>query len=774
MHLKIKNQTGYTLVEAVVLLLIFSVMFMVMLNVFSGSLQGLSGNRAKIVAVAIANAHMEILRNIDYSNLGTTTGSPQGTIQSSSTITRSNFNYTVSTNIRYYDDPFDGCAGEAPGHPGDQWSKCADGTIVQKPRDIPQNHNNPADYKKCDVTVSWQEQQTSKTIKLSTIIAPRDLEGETDKGFMLVHIVDANGVPVPDATINVINNELNPHVSISMTSDSNGQLLLLDLVPSANYKYSVIATKDGYTTDRTCRKQGNGNTCTDTQGVPDPYLENRIIRVGELDEVTLAIDHFASLAINSYNEQCEPINNIHFTLQGLNKKISVSPTIAKNIITFVTNASLTPHWQKNDIEWDTYDLIVNTNGFNIAGINHDLALNILPNTNTMINVLLAQATSNSLLVTVKDSGTGTNLSNASIKLVNESQTYDQTKVSGQGFVEQTDWSGGSGQVDFSATDKYYSDNAQIETLATTGQISLRMTQTGPQFTEDFDNAEYKDGGNTTADWDVPDRELRLAAHLGEYPVGELQYAQTKRLNDRNAQITSARISATDQTHGQTIRYFLTADGGAHFEEVTLPMASPLNFHNIGDDLRVRIEMQTNDKDKTPVIQNFTIDYGLSYYNTPGELISSTFDLGPAASSQSEFTSISWQPANQPAEAGTDSIKFQIASNNDNSTWNFIGPDGTDNSYYTTNNASVHNSHNGHRYLRYKVYLSTQNEYYTPTLSHVRIGYTLLCMAPGQSYFKSLSAGSYVVEVSLDGYQTNSQAIQINGYTTKEILLTSNP
>ncbi|MBU0597688.1 carboxypeptidase-like regulatory domain-containing protein [Patescibacteria group bacterium] len=773
MQNKIQQQSGFTLVEVLVLLLIFSGMFMVMLAAFENSARSLTGTKAKLVAVEIANAQMEVLRNINYNDLGTITGSPSGSIPPTKEIIRSNSTFTVYTTVRYYDDPFDGCAGERAGFPPDQWSECIDGTVVNKPRDIPAYQNNPADYKKSDVKVTWLVGGAEKFLKLSTIIAPQDLEGDTDKGFLLVEVINADGVPVANASVTVTNTDVVPNVNIAMSTDNNGHLLLLDLEPSQN-SYVIKVTKDGYTTDRTCSQQSDGTACTDSEGVPDPFLENISVHIGELEEATFIIDEFSTLAINSYNEQCVALDGIDFTLMGLDKKISVNPEILKNSIDLTTDAGQTPHWSKADVEWDLYDLLVNTAGYNIAGINHDLALNVLPNTNTTINVLLASQTSNSLLVTVKDSGTDTNLSNASVRLVNGDQSYDETKFTGQGFIEQTDWSGGDGQADFIDTTKYFSDNTHVDTTSTTGQITLLKNEPNYSFSEDFSTGTQKDGGNTTANWSVPDQELKMTTFVGKYSTTEREYAQTFQLNSQYGKVVSALLTATEQVNGQTLEYYLSADGGTNFEQVFLPMAVPHEFSNVGDDLRVRIEMETTDEDVTPIVEDFNVSYDIENYDSPGELTSSTFNLGGSAPSNSEFTTINWQPTSQPAEAGSGSIKFQLATNNDNSTWNYIGPDGTDSSYYTESNTDITASHDGDQYLRYKVYLSTEDTYYTPTLTNIRIGYTLECLPPGQAYFANLTAETYIVESSLDGYQPSNETLDVSGYTTKEILLTINP
>ena len=139
-----------------------------------------------------------------------------------------------------------------------------------------------------------------------------------------------------------------------------------------------------------------------------------------------------------------------------------------------------------------------------------------------------------------------------------------------------------------------------------------------------------------------------------------------------------------------------------------------------------------------------------YATVSQELISSTFDMG---TSNTTFYTISWNPIPQPVQAGADSLKFQIATNNDNATWNFKGPNGNSNTYYTASDTQLHSSHNGNRYLRYKVFMKTDNDQYTPTLEDVTIIFHSSCTPDGQIIFNGLPAGTYDISVSKSGFDT---------------------
>ena len=147
------------------------------------------------------------------------------------------------------------------------------------------------------------------------------------------------------------------------------------------------------------------------------------------------------------------------------------------------------------------------------------------------------------------------------------------------------------------------------------------------------------------------------------------------------------------------------------------------------------------------------------YVASGSLESSTFDTGAA----SNFTTLTWQPTSQ--SAGT-TLKFQVASNTDNATWNYKGPDGTSSTYYTVSGTTInlgkHDSDDG--YIRYKAFLSTTDDKNTPVLTSIAANYVSGCFTPGQVVFPDLTSGNnYTLYVSLAGYTTQTiNSLDING------------
>ena len=144
-----------------------------------------------------------------------------------------------------------------------------------------------------------------------------------------------------------------------------------------------------------------------------------------------------------------------------------------------------------------------------------------------------------------------------------------------------------------------------------------------------------------------------------------------------------------------------------------------------------------------------LDETAGTYNTDGYLTSSTFDMG----SPSNFHQILWEPQSQPPLSGADPVKMQVATNNDGVTWNFTGPDGTDQTFYTLTSQDLNPLHDAARYLRYRVFLSTDDTMWTPVVSDISFTHTSDCVAPGQVLFSGLDDEVYTIEVSKAGYQT---------------------
>jgi hypothetical protein len=109
----------------------------------------------------------------------------------------------------------------------------------------------------------------------------------------------------------------------------------------------------------------------------------------------------------------------------------------------------------------------------------------------------------------------------------------------------------------------------------------------------------------------------------------------------------------------------------------------------------------------------------------------------------------------------------VAANNNNATWSFIGPDGTDATYFTNSGTAMPPGIAGNRYFRYKVFLSTDDPGTSPTIHKVSIDVTGDCVPPSQVFFGGLSQGTYAIDVTAPGYgeATSSVVVGAGAATT---------
>jgi type II secretory pathway pseudopilin PulG len=222
----------------------------------------------------------------------------------------------------------------------------------------------------------------------------------------------------------------------------------------------------------------------------------------------------------------------------------------------------------------------------------------------------------------------------------------------------------------------------------------------------------------------------------------------------NAQVnlqTSSPVTSNTKLTGGSIfsqQSWVGGSGQINATDLTKYFADNTNISNSGTPTGVRLATSGPD------------------YLTPGDLTSSTFDSGSATTS---YTTISWQPTSQNPST---TLKFQVASNNDNATWNYTGPDGTASTYYTTSGTAISASNNNNRYFRYKVFLSTTDTTQTPVLTSVTINYVSGCFTPGQVIYPGLASGSnYSATISAAGYQPQTiTPLNISGYNVLQILM----
>ncbi|MEX0931518.1 MAG: carboxypeptidase regulatory-like domain-containing protein [Candidatus Paceibacterota bacterium] len=579
-----QKKRGFTLVEMVITIAVFSIVSITVYASYVNILEVVTLTRQRTVALALVNEQIESIRNLPYSDVGVPLGIPDGVVPHKQVLERNGTMYHATTTIRNVDDPFDGVIGGTP------------------------DDLSPADYKLIEIEIGCPQCKGFTPIFLTSRAAPKGLETNSSNGALFVRVFDGSGVPIQGANVHIENNAGSPIVVDDVT-DSNGAYQLVDAPPGSEV-WEISVSKGGYTSDRTYEPDSPEN--------PDPIKPHATVVVQSVTQVSFVIDEESIVELSTVNNVCSPISYVDFSMEGT--KLVGNPDVFK----FSTTSSTDSSGQKmyDGLDWDTYSFEITDAGYDLVGSSPVLPVELNPGSTQNVQLILEPSDPQRLLVTVKDGATGLPLTDVEVELT-DGASYTESFTTGQGFIRQTDWSGGPGQSDFVDPTMYATTDGRVDTDA---------------------------------------------------PVGEMK-----------------------------------------------------------------------------------LDQFLGAYETSGFLVSSTFDTG----GPTNFYNLLWTPLSQPPGTGADSVKFQVASNNDNATWNFLGPDGASTTFYTVSDANIHSLHDSDQYFRYKAYLSTASTTLTPNVSDVFFTFTSACTPPGQVSFGGLLDGVYTITASRPGYQTWDEEITID-------------
>ena len=138
---------------------------------------------------------------------------------------------------------------------------------------------------------------------------------------------------------------------------------------------------------------------------------------------------------------------------------------------------------------------------------------------------------------------------------------------------------------------------------------------------------------------------------------------------------------------------------------------------------------------TPLTGGVSSDAGFNIWLQGGHVLSGTFvsslkDAAPPAGTIPTWTTLSFD-ATTPADTA---VAFQVAaSNSPTGPFNFVGPDGTPDTFFTSSGADL-SQFDGLRYLEYEAFLSTTDSSTTPSIQSVQACFddlvvTSLAVAP---------------------------------------------
>lgn len=558
--IKISNKNrGFTLIEIIVGLAIAGILLAGAIGAYTALTRNVKLVREKTILTSLSNNYLEVVRNLPYSQVGTIVGNPTGSLPdltNAATVTIESTAYKIYYEVTYVDDPADGLA----------------------PTDVA-----PADYKQ--VKLSIKNLATTVVTNFLTNVSPKGLEGTSNAGALLIKVFDAVGQPVAGAGIHI--QKTDNSIILDRTGDSAGNWIEVGLPPAVN-GYHIVVAKSAYSTDQ---------TYSITAPNPNPIKTDATTLVGQITQVSFAIDLLSNLAIKTLDQTCQNLSAINVNVSGA-KLIGTNP----NVLKFNNNYSSSGgQIALNNIEWDAYTpTLLTGQSYTVVGTSPIQQINVLPNTTQTFTIILGPASANSLLIIVKDAATKAPLENASAHLLNnDAPAENYTGITGGSVWVQVDWTGGGGQVQFTDKTRYFSDDANID--VTTVPTGIRLSKVLGNYAASgwLESSTFDTGGAssyTTLTWEPQSQD----------PATTLKF-----------QIASNNDNTTWNYKGPdgTAAAYYTVSG------MTINAV-----HNNDRYIRYKTFLSTADSLKTPVLTSININY-VSGCFTPGQTFFTNLTAG---------------------------------------------------------------------------------------------------------------------------------------------------
>ncbi len=450
---------GFTLVEVLVGAAVFVIVSGAAYGAYASLFRFVNLAQYREMAVNLAEERMEILRNMPYNDVGVQGSIPNGNVPYQQVLVRGGISFMVTTIIRNIDLPFDGTAGGTP------------------------NDTSPADNKLVSMTISCPTCGNTEDFTVTGYVAPPSLESSGNTGSLFVHVYDSTGEPIQDADVTVVNDKATSTITINDVTNGAGTLTLVGVPPGVN-AYHVSVTKPGYSIDRTYYP---------VPANPNPNNPDATVLTGQVSEVNLFIDRLTDLSITSVTPTCTLVPDYDFTLTGSKEIGAGLPKFTQNITTGASGVV-----DLNNLEWDTgYTISQRDVSHDLYGVNPSNPVTLNPGATVNMQLTVVPNDPRSLMIRVTDGSSDLAISGVSVRLRSTALSYDKTLATGRGYINQSDWSGGSGQAIYSNATRYDSDDSNIDVTTVPGDIRLRNNAFGEYNLSGFLDSSTFDTGTSS-------------------------------------------------------------------------------------------------------------------------------------------------------------------------------------------------------------------------------------------------------------------------------------
>ncbi|PIR88088.1 MAG: hypothetical protein COU10_01155 [Candidatus Harrisonbacteria bacterium CG10_big_fil_rev_8_21_14_0_10_45_28] len=531
---------GFSLIEVLIAMSVFLVISFGIYFSFANVLEVVQRTEDKTLARALLDREIENLRSLAYEEIGVEGGYPAGILPASRELIYENKQFTINAYVRNVDDPFDGVTGGSP------------------------NDTAPADYKVVELQISCANCLNFISTGITTWVGPEGLETASNNGSLFIHVFDANGVVVAGASVVVVNNALNPTITIYDSTDNQGNLKLVDVPPSIN-GYEIYVSKSGYSSAQTYEPGEASN--------PNPVLPHATVATQNVTELSLAIDKVSTVNVRTQDFFCDDVGGVKLALTG-ERLIGSGPDVllTEKTIETETDGELV----LGDLTWDKYTFLDMTSGYDMAGSWLNNSLVVDPDTKQNLFLTLHPDEGNALLVRVVDETTGELLGGQS--LVGLSKIgFSDSRLTGQWQISQTDWS----------SNDYYSQDGNIESEAVPGEISLVEIAPGTyaSSTNSWLISKIYEFGTSTTEFNSISWEGVEPAQAGQAPI-KFQVAS----NDDLGTWTYVGPDGTGST-------YFTSSGTALGD-----------YHDGNRYLRYRVFLNTENVNYTPILEEVSLNF----------------------------------------------------------------------------------------------------------------------------------------------------------------------
>lgn len=405
-----RNTRGFTLIEALLFLFLFSVITMAFYETWALATNHIVNVKNRLGAIAVANQQIEIIRSIIFDDIGTTTGIPVGVLEENQTLLANNAEYTIHTLVQFVDDANDGTLGA--------------GTDLA-----------PNDYKKVTITVSWGGGSASEQVAATSLFSLDGVESvAAGTGILSVNVLDTAGAGISGATVNITNSTVSPSVNITASTDTNGNLSFPG-APASVQGYHITVSKSGYYSNTTYPPYPTSAF--------NPVNIHATVVAGSLTAETLVIDEYSSIEFATETPFGEAVADIDFDITG-GLVIGTNPSDGSSVYEYTDSLSTDGSGEEviSDRTTGEYTVTLDPGETTHKYIRLEPeeatsgTINLSPGTDKPVTMILADKAFSSALVTVVNQTDGAPVAGASVKLSHSTLGYDVTVTSdtyGQAF-----------------------------------------------------------------------------------------------------------------------------------------------------------------------------------------------------------------------------------------------------------------------------------------------------------------------------------------------------